>query len=395
MGMIVNLERLADPALLKFGLIFGVLAALAKIVGCAAPAMFLRFNLLGALRIGVGMVTRGEVALIISGIGMSTGILSPDMFGAAIIMTLFTTMVAPMLLSIALSIPGKGVTRELAQDDYPQEEFPFPSEAVADGAMNSIVSAFQADGFFISMVDSADRLYHVRKDNMAFSMWREDSSTIIFSCGRRDTTFIHTVVYESLVEMHHDLDRLKEMAKPGDFRRTLSSLTSVRTLPMRAKQDILAPDSVIMRLAARTKEDAIRELVRKLDGGRLPMKSEGDVLASIADREAAAPTELEFGVFMPHGRTDAVNGVLAAVGISPEGMDFACLDDSPVRLVVLVTSPKNIKGPHLYFLASITAALRTQEMVNRVVDAESPEEVVRLLIGDRNSSLMDKIISGG
>ncbi|MDR3077453.1 MAG: cation:proton antiporter, partial [Planctomycetota bacterium] len=388
MGMIVNLERLADPALLKFGLIFGVLAALAKIVGCAAPALFLRFNLLGALRIGVGMVPRGEVALIISGIGMSTGILSPDMFGAAIIMTLFTTMVAPMLLSIALSIPGKGVTRELAQDDYHQEEFPFPSEAVADGAMNSIVSAFQADGFFISMVDSADRLYHVRKDNMAFSMWREDSSTIIFSCGRRDTTFIHTVVYESLVEMHHDLDRLKEMAKPGDFRRTLSSLTSVRTLPMRAKQDILAPDSVIMRLAARTKEDAIRELVRKLDGGRLPMKSEGDVLASIADREAAAPTELEFGVFMPHGRTDAVNGVLAAVGISPEGMDFACLDDSPVRLVVLVTSPKNIKGPHLYFLASITAALRTQEMVNRVVDAESPEEVVRLLIGDRNSSLM-------
>ena len=245
------------------------------------------------------------------------------------------------------------------------------------------------------MVDSAARLYHMRKNDMALSMWRENSSTIVFSCGRRDTTFVHTVVYESLVEMHHALDRLKEMAKPGEFRRTLSAVTSVRSLPMREKRDILAPDSVVMRLAARTKDDAIRELVRKLDGGGLPIKSEGDVLASIAEREAAASTELEFGVFMPHGRTDAVGNVLAAVGISPEGMDFTCLDGSPVRLAILVASPKNIKGPHLYFLASVTAALRTREMVDRVVDAESPEEVVRLLIGDRDSSLMNKIMSGG
>jgi mannitol/fructose-specific phosphotransferase system IIA component (Ntr-type) len=395
MGMILNMERLAKPEVFKFGLVFGLLAVAAKIIGCAAPAMFLNFNLLGALRIGAGMVPRGEVALIISSIGVSTGIIDDDIFGVAIVMTMLTTVLAPPMLAIALSIPGKGVTVERPSEEFRQIEFPFPSDAVADGATHGILAAFQADGCFISMVDPDARLYHIRKDELAFSMWRGDNSAIVFSSFRRDVTFIHTVVYEALVEMHRELDRLKEMAKPREFRRTLSSVTSVRAMPIRERLEILTPESVVMRMAARDKEGAIRELVRKLDGGGLPMKCEGDVLSSIAEREAAESTELEFGVFMPHGRTDAVNGVLAAVGLCPGGMDFTSLDGSPVRLVILVTAPKTTNAPHLYFLSSITASLRTREMVDRVVEAETPEDVVRLLLGEKGVTIMDRLIPTG
>ena len=396
MGMIVDLERLAKWEVIEFGLIFGVFAVLAKVVGCAVPALFLNFNMTGALRIGAGMVPRGEVALIIAGIGMSTGILDPDMFGAAIIMTLFTTVLAPPILTWALSLPGKGVTVERPSDDFRQSTFPFPSEGVADGATQSILDAFRHEGFFISMVDATSRLYHIRKDDQALSMWRDVNNNIIFSSNRRDVTFIHTLVYEALVELHQELDRIKELAKPKEFRRTLRSVTSVRTLPMKERQEILRPDCVVMNMAARDKEDAIRELVRKLDGGGLPMKCEEDVLSSIAEREAAAPTELEFGVSMPHGRSDAVQHVMAAVGLCPGGMNFTCLDDSPVRLMILVASPKNTSGPHLHFLASITASLRTQDMVNDVVSAENEEEVVRLLIGSANksASIVERIMGG-
>ncbi len=395
MGMMVDLDRLTKPEVVKFGIVFGVLAVIAKVVGCAVPALFLHFNLLGALRIGTGMVPRGEVALIIAGIGMSTGILDSDMFGAAIIMTLFTTMLAPPLLAVVLSIPGKGVTVDRASDDFRQSRFPFPSESVADAVTQGILSAFRAEGFFLSMVDSTSRLYHIRKDDLAMSMWREENNTIVFSSNRRDVTFIHTVVYEALVDMHHDLDRLKEMAKPKEFRRTLRSITSVRTLPIKEKQEILRADCVVLRLASRDKNDAIRELVRKLDGGGLPMKCEEEVLASIAERESAAPTELEFGVSMPHGRTDAVTGVMAAVGLCPDGMNFNSLDGTPVKLMILVASPKNTSGPHLHFLASVTASLRTQEMVDRVLDSGSEEEVVRLLIGSKTASIVERLMSGG
>ncbi len=395
MGMIVDLERLVKPEVITFGLIFGLLAVAAKIVGCALPALFLNFNWLGAFRIGAGMVPRGEVALIIAGIGMSTGILDADMFGAAIIMTLFTTVLAPPILTAALSLPGKGVTVERPSDDFRQSTFPFPSESVADGATHSILDAFRSEGFFISMVDSASRLYHIRKDDLAFSMYRDGNNAIVFSSNRRDVTFIHTVVYEALVELHQDLDRIKEMAKPKEFRRTLRSVTSVRTLPIKEKLEILRPDCVIMQMVAREKEDAIHELVRKLDGGGLPIKCEQEVLGSIAEREAAAPTELEFGVSMPHGRSDAVNHVMAAVGLCPDGMNFSCLDGTPVRLMILVASPKNTSGPHFHFLASITGALRTQDLVDKVVEAKDENEVVRLLVGSKEASIVERFMSGG
>ncbi|MCD8139000.1 MAG: cation:proton antiporter [Planctomycetaceae bacterium] len=395
MGMIVDLDRLTKPEVIKFGLIFGVLAVIAKIIGCAVPALLLNFNMTGAFRIGAGMVPRGEVALIIAGIGMSSGILDADMFGAAIIMTLFTTMLAPPVLTMALALPGKGVTVERPSDDFRQSRFPFPSESVAEGATHSILAAFRNEGFFISMVDSASRLYHIRKDDQAFSMWREDNHTVVFSSNRRDVTFIHTVVYEALVEMHQDLDRIKEMAKPKEFRRTLRSVTSVRTLPIKEKQEILRSDCVVMRLVSRDKQDAIRELVRHLDGGGLPIKCEEAVLESIFEREAAAPTELEFGVSMPHGRSEVVEHVMAAVGLCPDGMNFTSLDGTPVRLMIMVASPKNTSGPHLHFLASITGALRTKEMVDRVVNAADAEEVVKLLIGSKNASLVERLITGG
>ncbi len=395
MGMIVDLERLTKPEVITFGLIFGVLATIAKIIGCAVPALFLNFNSLGAFRIGAGMVPRGEVALIIAGIGMSTNILDPDMFGAAIIMTLFTTLLAPPILTLALSIPGKGVTVERPSDDFRESNFPFPSETVADAATQSILAAFRSEGFFISMVDASTRLYSIRKDDLAFSMWRGDNNTVVFSSNRRDVTLIHTVVYEALVDLHQDLDRIKEMAKPKEFRRTLRSVTSVRALPMKEKQEILRSDCVIMQMVSRNKKDAIHELVRKLDGGGLPIKCEEEVLSSIAEREAAAPTELEFGVSMPHGRSDAVTHVMAAVGICRGGMDFSCLDGTPVKLMILVASPKNTSGPHLHFLASLTGALRTQDMVNKVVEASSEAEVVRSLIGSKNVSIMERLITGG
>ncbi len=395
MGMIVDLDRLTDPKVIKFGLIFGVLAVLAKIVGCAIPALFLNFNWLGAFRIGAGMVPRGEVALIIAGIGMTTGILDADMFGAAIIMTLFTTLLAPPILSVAIGIPGKGVTKEQLADDLKQSRFPFPSELVADAATDQILNAFRNEGYFISLVDSGTRLYSIRKDEMAFSMWREENHNVLFSSSRRDVTYIYTVVYEALIDMHQGLERIREMAKPKDFRRTLRSVTSVRTMPLKEQLSILTPESVVMRLQSRNKTDAIHELVRKLDGGGLPMKCEEAILEAVEEREAAAPTELEYGVSMPHGRSDEVSSVKAAIGICPDGMNFDSLDGTPVKLMILVASPKSTSGPHLQFLASITASLKTQEMVDAVVAAKNEEEVVRLLIGTPVASLVARIMSGG
>ncbi len=379
-GMLVDVNRILDPKVLKFGIIFGILAVIAKIIGCAFPALFLKFNMKGALRIGAGMVPRGEVALIIAGIGMSSNILDPDMFGGAIIMTLLTTMLAPPIFSMTLSIPGKGVTYEKKSEDYREVRYPFTAPVVADAAMNNILTAFQSEGFFCSMMDQTNRLYSIRKDDIAFSMWREGDD-VTFSANRTDINLIGTVVYEALIELHQSLERLREMAKPKEYRRTLASVTSVRTMSIREKKEILTPDTVVMQLTARDKEGAIRELVEALSASRgNEIHDINVVLDSILEREAVASTELEYGVSMPHGRTDEVSSVMAAVGLCPCGLEFNCLDGTPAKLIILVVSPKNTSGPYLQFLSNVTASLRTQEMVDHIVEAVTPEEVVQLLL---------------
>lgn len=99
MGMLVDVTSLGG--VWAFGLVLTAFAVIGKVAGSGVPALFAGFNRVGAWRIGIGMLPRGEVALIMAGIGISTGILSPDLYGVAIMMTVITTAVAPPVLSLS------------------------------------------------------------------------------------------------------------------------------------------------------------------------------------------------------------------------------------------------------------------------------------------------------
>ena len=96
MGMLVDVEAMGGA--LVFGLVLTALAIASKLIGSGAPAMAVGFNARGAWRVGLGMLPRGEVALIIAGIGLSRGVIEQDVFGVAIMMTVVTTVIATILL---------------------------------------------------------------------------------------------------------------------------------------------------------------------------------------------------------------------------------------------------------------------------------------------------------
>jgi len=95
-GMMVNV--FAFKEVLVFGIIITILAILSKVLGCGLPAMTVGFNIMGGARVGVGMLPRGEVALIIASMGLARGIITQDIYGVAILMTLVTTLLAPLFL---------------------------------------------------------------------------------------------------------------------------------------------------------------------------------------------------------------------------------------------------------------------------------------------------------
>ena len=106
MGMMVDVTAMGG--VIVFGLVVTVLAVMGKVVGAGLPALATGFNKVGSWRIGIGMLPRGEVALIIAGIGLSRGVIESDIFGVAILMTVATTLLAPIILVPAFKNGGPG-----------------------------------------------------------------------------------------------------------------------------------------------------------------------------------------------------------------------------------------------------------------------------------------------
>ncbi len=114
MGMMVNVEAMVDA--LGFGLIVVVLAIIGKVAGSGLPALAAGFSRIGAWRVGVGMAPRGEVGLIVAGIGVSQGLIGQDLFGVAILMTIATTLIAPAVLVPAFRNNAPGLRRDQATE---------------------------------------------------------------------------------------------------------------------------------------------------------------------------------------------------------------------------------------------------------------------------------------
>ena len=106
MGMLVDLTELGG--VLVFGLVITVAATVGKIGGSGGPALLAGFNRRGAWRIGVGMLPRGEVALIMAGVGISKAIIGPELYGVVIMMTLITTALAPPVLAVSFREEAPG-----------------------------------------------------------------------------------------------------------------------------------------------------------------------------------------------------------------------------------------------------------------------------------------------
>jgi Kef-type K+ transport system membrane component KefB len=98
-GLTANARLLAADDI-AFAIVISLVAVLSKLLGAGAGARLGGTTWTEALRIGVGMISRGEVGLIVAGVGITTGIVESDVFTVVVIMVLATTLVTPPLLRL-------------------------------------------------------------------------------------------------------------------------------------------------------------------------------------------------------------------------------------------------------------------------------------------------------
>ena len=100
-GAQVDLRGINLNVLYLAGVLIAV-AIITKLVGCGLPAMiFLQGNKSRAMKVGIGMISRGEVGLIVAGVGVSAGALTTDIYTSVIIMVAVTTIITPIWLKMA------------------------------------------------------------------------------------------------------------------------------------------------------------------------------------------------------------------------------------------------------------------------------------------------------
>lgn len=83
-----------------------IAAILTKVIGSGLGVKLVGFNTAESIRVGTGMVSRGEVALIVSNIGLAAGVISQEVFSVMVIMTLVTTLVTPLMLRLVFPNSG-------------------------------------------------------------------------------------------------------------------------------------------------------------------------------------------------------------------------------------------------------------------------------------------------
>jgi Kef-type K+ transport system membrane component KefB len=96
-GLKANAQVLGVEGLL-FATVIVVVAILGKVIGCGLGARWGGFTSREALRVGVGMISRGEVGLIVAGIGLGSGWIEQNVYSTMVVMVLATTLVTPIFL---------------------------------------------------------------------------------------------------------------------------------------------------------------------------------------------------------------------------------------------------------------------------------------------------------
>jgi len=379
-GMSVDVTKLFSQNVLICGGIYTVLAVLSKVLGCGGPALGLGFNLKGAFRIGAGMIPRGEVALIIAGIGLAAKdaggnpIINQDLFGVVILMTLVTTLVAPPILNVSLSIKGRGTKKESAVSESQIFQWDFNNPELTHLVMDILNRDLRAEGFYVQLMNITDGISTARRGDTAISL-KEEGSKIIIETAEADMGFIKGELYEIMLRLNKSMESLSALRNTQSLQYGFATPENRVTNSMTRYLD---PLCISTELKGNTKDEILEEMLTLLcQSGKV--KNREMVMNALKEREASMSTGLEKGIAIPHTKTDGVTETCVAIGIKKDGMDYGSLDGNPSKIFIMLVSPIEKSGPLMRIMAAISGALLHEEVRSALLQAKTSEGIIAVL----------------
>jgi fructose-specific phosphotransferase system IIA component len=141
--------------------------------------------------------------------------------------------------------------------------------------------------------------------------------------------------------------------------------------------ELLEEQNILIDFNNGVKEEIINELI-DLYRGNDKVSDLEKVRTAIHDREKIMSTGVGKGFAIPHGKTNAVNEVIAAFGKTTKDIDYNALDGEPVHLVFLLVGRDDMVSKHIKLLSRISRMMNKDDFRERLIEAKSAREIINI-----------------
>ena len=142
-------------------------------------------------------------------------------------------------------------------------------------------------------------------------------------------------------------------------------------------QALLSTTLFVPAVGAADKRGVLAELAyAAVAGGAVAADRRDDVLQALLDREEKMSTGMQYGLAIPHAKTECVDGLVTMVALAPAGVPFESLDGEPAQIFIATLSPPADANSHIRFLALVTRQLNNRRVREKVLEAKTKDELV-------------------
>lgn len=140
---------------------------------------------------------------------------------------------------------------------------------------------------------------------------------------------------------------------------------------------LLGRDRVRIHFDGGAKKDVLSRLVDLLKG-HPAVRDLAQVKAAVLERENIMSTGVGKGLALPHAKTNAVTDTVAAFAVTDDPVDFGSIDNAPVRIFFLLVGAEEARSAHIKILSRISRLMNQEVFRRQLLEAGSPEEILRL-----------------
>lgn len=126
------------------------------------------------------------------------------------------------------------------------------------------------------------------------------------------------------------------------------------------------------------KKEIITEMIDLLTASGKIMDRE-KVLQAVLEREQMMSTGIGNSVAIPHGKSQGVQELVVALGITPQDVNFDALDGKPVRIVFILVGPEKSSSVHIKMLSRISRLLNQSAFRKKLIESKSGSEIMNII----------------